>query len=148
MAVAERPEDWQWRIRGALAVELGLQGLVAVPLGFYGAEMARRVPSDVLITHTKTAGWLVAIACWMLAVIQAMNMIEASFLQLFMCSLPLVTGVVVIYMGGLVTAVRMWGEMRRRQRQELIILRREERLAKAAAKRAQAENVPNQVDLK
>jgi len=117
-------------IKLLVIVELAIQAFLAVVMGFYATHLAIRVPSDTLAIQSKTTGWLAGVVCLVLLGIQFFDMTERTYYMMFMCSFPMVVGLLVILAWGMITLMRLGFDMRQAATAgELITVRRMERIA-------------------
>ena len=83
------------------------QGILSAQLGIYCNSLAARVPDDRLASHSLYVGWLMAAACGLLMVVQALDLTTIVHLMFFMCSFPMIAGILLILLWAVVTLLRL-----------------------------------------
>jgi hypothetical protein len=99
-------------IKAFLLPLLVCQAVLAALLANLVSGMASRLPSDSLSTHSIYSGWGTAAVCITLFFIQLFEMNKGDYPMFFMCSFPLVAGLVTLLVWAMITLLRMGLEMR------------------------------------
>ena len=88
------------------------QGAPCILLAFHCSRLAARLPNDTLRTHAYYTGWLCALVCATLFGLIALEMDRGLFPLFFMCSFPLIAGMLVIILWAMITLIRLALDLR------------------------------------